>query len=133
MKAKEFEALKKLIKKAVDSPESIDVDDARDGVLLMEIAKLDVALKVFEDVLRREACERKYVYESDMGTVTVGEPMKQVVNEDDFKLNVPDRYKEIIDRKISNLHVILSDLSPEEKREYTHYEKATAKITVKLA
>ena len=133
MKGKEFEALKKLIKKAAENPASITADDARDGILLMKLAKLDETLKIFENVLRNEAHGQKYTDTSSLGTVVVGEPFKQAVNEKEFKTDLPQRYKEIIDGKIPSLHVNVSDLSAEEKKKYIHYEKATAKITFKLA
>ena len=131
MNAKEYGEMRKLANKAIDG--TITSEEAVRYLLLMEKSRTAEVLKVCQDVLRRDAAEKKKVYTTDDGTVTVLEPYVQAVNEEELKAFSPEIYDEIIAKKVQKIKIAVSDLSKDDQAKYVHFVKGTAKVRIDLA
>lgn len=131
MNTKEYALMKKLGEKILK--DDATAEEAVQYVLLMEKSNADKILKKCSEMLRKDAAEKKREYSDALGTVVVSEPYALAVNEEEFITKEPAKYQAIWNKKAAKIKLAVADLDKDDVERYTHYVKATAKVSVRLA
>ena len=133
MLAKEYKRMKTLADKISKDPAGTTVEEAAEYLSLLEMTNADVILKACQDVLRKNAAEKKKEFTTAYGKVTVSEPYVLAVNEQQLMEEAPALYQSIWEKKAAKIKIAVGDLDKDDQVKYTHFIKSTAKVRVDLA